>query len=216
MRSKLNGILLVLLSCCFYIEAQNYSIGALEKFIGEQKKSSTELIFTTFATQDYLEVLEKSIRVLDTAKIEKDIALHTNIIAALAKDVSLRLNDKSITVSDPNASRLFEKFKEQQYYLTLPKVSQFSKLMYYTCSGDYNHVLLRFTQSSMHTPIVIVFVIYVILFFSIVFKILKWKHRRKFITLHIWLFCLMLILFIAFKLTCNANVKEYSFYGFAV
>ncbi|MDG5491387.1 hypothetical protein [Psychroserpens sp. SPM9] len=174
------------------------------------------LNFETYTVKQFSQGYDVAIVMInDTLNINNQIK-GTNLLAALARELSYKIKNRIINLDDTSVELLVKKFESQDYYINRPVVSQFIKLMNYTCQGDYRHILDRFLSSRLRYPVLVFMGIYILLFVLNSFGKLKWRFKSHFNKCTYVLLITGLLVLMIFKLTCEGQIEDYSFYGFSM
>lgn len=203
--------------CIFLSLHQNVAQSILSKdaIINYSSADINQLNFETFSIDDFSRTFDVAVELInDSTNLDYHIK-GTNVLGALAKELHLKIKYKRFDLDAENTEILLKKFETQSYYISRPTPSQIIKLMKYTCQGDYPHIYDRFSKSSFFTPTICILVIYLLMLITCIFK-KKNKTCSKFIRLSIICLALFVVIMITFKLTCEPNIKDYSFYGISL
>ena len=216
MKSTLVTISFVLTLFCASLvnaKASHNHIADEPSQIASIQKDSLAKSLTNFSISDF----DKEFRVaknlmsdtINIANIEKGV----NLMAALAKEVSLKVSRKEFNLDSDETNALINKFNSEKFYINKPPVSRFIKLMNYTCMGHYSYVYGRFKQSSFHKPVTASVILFILCLIVNNLKSVRWKYKSLFNKLSILGLVVFTLIFLIFKLSCSANIQEYSFYG---
>jgi hypothetical protein len=136
-----------------------------------------------------------------------------NLLALLAKNLANQIEIKAFDIVSEETKILISRFEQEKYFIQLPKVSRFIKTMNYFCNGEYRYVHQKLKSIIVYKIFVFFLFIYFVLFFVCFFKNFNWKFKQLYKRLTIYLLIVFLMIFIIFNLTCQNNIKDYSFYG---
>lgn len=206
------GILSVLLSF-----QMGFSQSALSKedIINFSSEDIDRLNFEAFTIADFSKTFDVAEALINDSTNTDYRIKGTNVLAALAKELHLKIKHKQFDLDAADTEMILRKFETQSYYISRPTPGQFLKLMKYTCQGDYTHIYDRFQKSPFFEPSISALVIYA---FVLIFCIVKRKHGLclRFVKLSVIGLILFVSLVVIFKFTCDNNIKDYSFYGISM
>ncbi|WP_298424191.1 hypothetical protein [uncultured Kordia sp.] len=157
----------------------------------------------------------------DKAKLLKKDTLSTNdnelrgdiIISLLANELGSRINSQTVNPRDKKVKNLLLKFEGEKYFIHQPKISDFLKLMKYSCDGNYTYIYSRFATSGFYFPTIIISALFLLFIILNFLGKIKWKYKKQFNTFLIVSIGIVILLIIIFKLTCTQYVQPDSFYG---
>lgn len=200
--------------CVVFIVQQNFSQVILNKdtIVKLSSDEINQLNFESYTVEDFSRAYDVVLELInDNDNIDNRIK-GTNVLGALAKELYVKVKNKGFDLDASETEILLKKFESQSYYIDRPTPSQFLKLMKYSCQGDYSHIYERFRTSSFFKPTMAILTTYFLFLLYCIFN-RKRKKQAVFIKLSALAFALCLIVFIVFKLSCESNVQDYSFYG---
>lgn len=206
------------LLCIFLSLHQNFSQELLDKNIitNYTPEDINQLNFKSYTVNDFSKGFDVALELTrDDSNIQNQIK-GTNVLGALAKELLLKVKYKSFDLDAENTRLLLAKFEEEGYHISRPTPTLFMKLMNYSCQGDYSHIYERFKTSKFFTYAVGAIALYVLVLLLNVSGKFKWRFRLLFNRLSaigLITICMMIIIF---KLTCESNIQDYSFYGISM
>lgn len=186
----------------FYINAPLDSISAKL-----DKESSVETYLYVFDIAKQMSLYK-----IDSLQTKKGY----NLMALLAKKVTNLANAKAINLDEEDFKSILLKFEEEKYFIQLPKISRFIKTMNYFCKGEYVYVHEKLVNNMYYKVFLLIFSLSLLLFLACLSHAFKWTYKKKYKILYVYALVAVLIVFIAFKLTCETGIKDYTFYGFTV
>lgn len=204
----------LVLTCVFLSIHHSFAQFKLSKetIINFSSNDINELNFESYTIDDFSETFDVAVALIND-KTHPDYPINgTNVLAALAKEFHLKVKHKQFDLDAANTELLLKKFETQAYYISRPTPGQFLKLMKYSCQGDYSHIYDRFHKSSFYVPILSALVIYLLMLIVCIFK-KKNKRCARFIRLSVIGFVLVCTVAVVFKMSCEENIQDYSFYG---
>lgn len=201
--------LVFVLLCIQHVVSQSVlSKEAIKNFSSED---INQLNFETYTIEDFSNSFDVAVALINEETHSEHHIKGTNVLGALAKALHYKVKHKLFDLDAPETELLLKKFETQSYFISRPTPGQFLKLMKYSCQGDYSHIYDRFSKSSFFVPLISAFVVYIVLFLFCLYK--KTKIGSRFIKWTIYGIVFFCVVTIVFKLTCDYNIKDYSFYG---
>ena len=166
--------------------------------------------------KDYKELLDLG------ARIQKDTTHRDNklkgdiIIALTAESLKKRINDETINPRDAEVKGILKDFEDLSFFIYQNPIPDSLKLAHYLCEGSYSYIYSRFSTSKFFYPGIVFLVLILIVTPLNVFKKIPWRFTKSYNRLFLIGLCAFIVLAIIFKLTCDNNVTEDSFYGILV
>ncbi|SDG61107.1 hypothetical protein [Winogradskyella thalassocola] len=206
--------LLVVFQLCLFGQENDSNI---EKTIDYSDLTEiTNIDFSGYTIKEYSIAFDNALHMKNDSLNTINVMKGSVVLSVLAKQVNNEITSHTIDSNASETKDLLAKFRTQNYYVYQPEVSIIIKFFGYMCMGEYSHIYNIMTTNTKTLPIVIFLVLFLCVMMLHLFGKIKWRFKRitnKVIIISLIIFVIMSI---GFKLTCDCNVGEYSFYGIEI
>lgn len=138
------------------------------------------------------------------------------VLTKISLHLSREIESNNLDPRSSHMKRLLKKFETRNYFIYQPKVPDFIKTAHHMCEGNYPYIWGRFQTKWYFYPEIILIGLFLVASFCSLFRVFKWKYRRRYNIFFCCLLISMIVLWITFKKTCNKYVTEDSFYGISI
>ncbi len=196
------------------VQAQNNS--TLVLYDSLSVKQLDTLTFNNLSIDEYKILTEYALQLIKDSvdnerKFKGDV-----LLSLIADNLGTEIDSCNLNPTQNNVKDLLIIFEENGYFIYQPKIHDFLKLAHYTCEGEYYYILKRAKSVSFFFPVLGIFIVGIIFSIMNLIGLIKWKPRKVYNRITIIITIIIIMLSIAFKLTCNNYVKENKFYGIAI
>lgn len=190
------------------------SLGAQANFIPPEEislENITELEMTGATAADFSALL-------DTALLRKALGgeedmLGELLLAILAENVQVEIGEERLNPRSTEMRKLIERFAEHQYLVYQPKTPDAVKFAIYLCEGRFTYIYSRLRYRAFFWPLAVLVGAFVLFLLAQLVGWISWLGQQSF---RRYLFIglgLVVLLAVAFALTCTSCISSDSIYG---
>ena len=176
----------------------------------------TTIDFSGYTIDDYSKAFDNALQMKTDSLNTTNAMKGSVVLSILAKQINHDIVNNTLDSNASQTKDLLIKFRKENYYVYQPEVSIIIKFFGYVCMGEYNHIYNIVTTNNKTLPFAILGIVFLCVVILHLFGKIKWKYKRLTNKVIIIAIIVFVIMSIGFKLTCDCNVDEYSFYGIAI